>query len=263
MDLQDYRKQIDEIDDQLVKLFEQRMEVTRGIVAYKQEHGMKILDAGREREKLASVCAKVKPELRNYTSVLYSSIFELSRSYQSRQMTKFTELSQKITDAIENTPRLFPENASVAVSGVEGAYAQIATEKMFKMPFILYMNNFQGVFAAIEGGLAQYGVVPIENSTAGSVKQVYDLMIRHNFSIVRSVRLKIDHNLLVNDGTRLEDIKEIYSHEQALNQCSAFLEKLKFVNGDSPQKTPRKRSFRGVMCISQPRRAAERSDGHA
>jgi len=223
MDLQDYRKQIDEIDDQLVKLFEQRMEVTKGIVAYKQEHGMKILDAGREREKLAAVCAKVKPELRNYTSVLYSSIFELSRSYQSRQMTKFTELSRKITDAIENTPRLFPEDASVAVAGVEGAYAQIAAEKMFKMPFILYMNNFHGVFAAIESGLCQYGVVPIENSTAGSVKQVYDLMVSHNFSIVRSVRLKVDHNLLVNEGTKLEDIKEIYSHEQAINQCAGFL----------------------------------------
>ncbi len=226
MDLQDYRKQIDEIDDRLVQLFAQRMEVTKGIVAYKQAHGMKILDAGREREKLASVCAKVPPELRNYTSVLYSSIFELSRSYQSRQMTKFTELSEKITDAIENTPRLFPENASVAVSGVEGAYAQIAAEKMFKMPFILYMNSFQGVFAAVDSGLAQYGVVPIENSTAGSVKQVYDLMISHNFSIVRSVRLKIDHNLLVNEGTKLEDIREIYSHEQAISQCAGFLKTL-------------------------------------
>ena len=155
MDLSDYRKQIDEIDDQLVKLFEERMEVTKGVVEYKKEHGMKILDAGREREKLATVCAKVKPELQNYTSVLYSSIFELSRSYQSRHMTKFTDLSQKISDAIENTPRLFPENAAVAVSGVEGAYAQIATEKMFKRPFIMYMNNFQGVFSAIDSSLSQ------------------------------------------------------------------------------------------------------------
>ena len=226
MDLQDYRKQIDEIDDQLVKLFEQRMEVANGIAAYKKANGIKILDAGRERAKLAAICSKVKPELQNFTSVLYSSIFELSRSYQSRQMSQFTELSQKIVDAIDNTPRLFPEKASVAVSGVEGAYAQIATEKIFKMPFILYMNNFQGVFSAIDSGLAQYGVVPIENSTAGSVKQVYDLMVKHNFSIVRTVRLKIDHNLLANDGAKLEDIKEIYSHEQAISQCAGFLKTL-------------------------------------
>ena len=226
MDLTDYRKQIDEIDQQLVQLFVRRMQVCGDIADWKQANGKKVLDAGRERDKLQSVCAQVPPELQNYTSVLYSSIFELSRSYQSRRLTKFTDLSQTITDAIESTPRLFPEKASVAVAGVEGAYAQIAAEKMFKLPAILYMNSFQGVFAAIDSGLAQYGVVPIENSTAGSVKQVYDLMSHHNFSIVRSVRLKVDHNLLVNEGTKLEDIKEIYSHEQAISQCAGFLKTL-------------------------------------
>ena len=114
----------------------------------------------------------------------------------------------------------------MGVCGVEGAYAQIAAEKLFKMPFILYFNNFEGVFTAIEKGLCQYGVVPIENSTAGSVKKVYDLMIHHNFSIVRSVRLKIDHNLLAKRGAKLENIKEIYSHEQAISQCAEFLKSL-------------------------------------
>ena len=94
------------------------------------------------------------------------------------------------------------------------------------MPFILYFNNFEGVFSAIENGLCQYGVVPIENSTAGSVKKIYDLMIHHNFSIVRSVRLKIDHNLLAKRGTKLSDVKEIYSHEQAISQCTEFLKSL-------------------------------------
>ena len=226
MDLKDYRKQIDEIDDQLVALFQQRMEVSEGIAAYKKERGLPILDAGREHEKINSVCAKVAPEMRNYTSVLYSSIFELSRSHQSQQMARYSELSQKITDAIENTPKLFPRDVTVGVCGVEGAFAQIATEKLFKMPFIMYFNNFEGVFSAIEGGLCQYGIVPIENSTAGSVKKVYDLMIKHNFSIVRSVRLKIDHNLLAKPNTKLSDVKEIYSHEQAISQCSQFLRTL-------------------------------------
>ena len=226
MDLQDYRKQIDEIDDQLTKLFLQRMEVASGIAQYKKEQGKPILDAGRERAKLNEICAKVPPEMRNYTSVLYSSLFELSRSYQSQQMSQYTELSNKIADAIAGTPSLFPQNVTVGVCGVEGAYAQLATEKLFKMPFIMYFNNFEGVFSAIEGGLCDYGVVPIENSTAGSVKQIYDLMIRHNFSIVRSVRLKIDHNLLAKRGTKLEDVKEIFSHEQAISQCSGFLKSL-------------------------------------
>jgi chorismate mutase/prephenate dehydratase len=111
----------------------------------------------------------------------------------------------------------------VACQGVEGAYSQIACEKIFKSPFIMYFKNFEGVFSAIEQGMCQYGILPIENSTAGSVNKVYDLMIRHNFSIVRTFRLKVDHNLLVNPGTKLSDIKEIYSHQQAISQCASFL----------------------------------------
>ncbi len=226
MDLKDYRQQMDDIDDQMIRLFRQRMETAGKIAEYKKEKGLPVLDAGREREKMSALCAKMPPEMRNYTSVLYSSLFELSRSYQSRQMQHYTELSQRINDAINGTPKLFPQDVTVGVCGVEGAFAQIACEKLFKMPFVMYFNNFEGVFAAIEKGLCRYGIVPIENSTAGSVKQIYDLMIRHNFSIVRSVRLKIDHNLLVKRGTKLEDIHEIFSHEQAISQCSEFLKSL-------------------------------------
>ena len=226
MDMKTYRKKIDDIDQELVRLFRERMETAKEIADYKKANNLPILDAGREREKLADVCSRVPAELRNYTSVLYSSLFELSRSYQTHQMEHYTELSEKISGAIDHTPRLFPRDASVAVCGVEGAYAQIACEKLFKMPFVMYFNNFEGVFSAIENGLCQYGVVPIENSTAGSVKKVYDLMTRHNFSIVRSARLKIDHNLLAKPGTKMENIREILSHEQAIHQCAEFLKSL-------------------------------------
>ena len=94
----------------------------------------------------------------------------------------------------------------------------------------MYFKSFEAVFSAIDQGLCQYGILPIENSTAGSVNKVYDLMIEHNFSIVRTFRLKIDHNLLVNPGTNLADIKEVYSHEQAINQCGNFLHSLPGVN---------------------------------
>ena len=226
MDLKEYRSQIDDIDQQLVQLFQQRMEVSKGIAEYKKEHGLPILDPGREREKLQKLSAGMEPDMQNYTSVLYSSLFELSRSYQSQQMSRYTELSNKITDAIENTPRQFPKNVTVGVCGVEGAYSQIACERIIKNPLIMYFNSFEGVFSAVENGLCQYGIVPIENSTAGSVKKVYDLMIRKNFSIIRSVRLKVDHNLLAKHGTKLEDVKEIFSHEQAISQCSEFLKTL-------------------------------------
>jgi len=159
----------------------------------------------------------------NYSRVLYSMIFELSRSYQRKRNDSTTQLFQNIVDSIENTPKLFPQTPMVACQGVEGAYSQIACEKMFKSPFIMYFKNFEGVFHAIEPGMCQYGILPIENSTAGSVKKVYDLMIHHNFSIVRTFRMKVDHNLIAKRDAKLSDIKVIYSHEQAINQCSDFL----------------------------------------
>ena len=226
MDIKDLRKEIDAVDDRIVSLFVQRMEVAARVADYKKANNLPILVPAREREKLLDVAQKAGPEMANYTRVLYSMIFELSRSYQSKRNAEQTSLFGRIANAIENTPKLFPQQAMVACQGVEGAYSQIACEKIIKDPLILYFKNFEGVFQAIDNGLCQYGILPLENSTAGSVNKVYDLMIRHNFSIVRTFRLKVDHNLLVKPGTQLSDIKEIFSHEQAINQCGTFLHKL-------------------------------------
>ena len=223
MDIQELRGTIDAIDTQLVELFGRRMEAAAQIADYKKANNLPIFVPSREREILQDVAKKAGPEMANYTRVLYSMLFELSRSYQSKCNREETPLYKQITDSIENTPKLFPQDPMVACQGVEGAYSQIACERMVKSPFIMYFKSFDGVFNAIEQGLCQYGILPIENSTAGSVKKVYDLMIHHNFSIVKSFRLKVDHNLLANAGTKLSDIKEIYSHEQALNQCDDFL----------------------------------------
>ena len=223
MDISEVRKEIDDIDSQLVQLFAQRMDAAAKIADYKKENGLPIYVPAREREVLQSVAEQAGPEMANYTRVLYSMLFELSRSYQRKRNTESTQLYKQITNSIENTPKLFPQAPMVACQGVEGAYAQIACEKIFKSPFIMYFKNFDGVFNAIEQGLCQYGILPIENSTAGSVKKVYDLMIHHNFSIVRTFRLKIDHNLLALPGAKLDQIYEIYSHEQAINQCAEFL----------------------------------------
>lgn len=225
MELSDYRIEIDRIDRQLTQLFAQRMEVSAGIGAYKKEHGLPVLDPARERKKLLDIAEQTPEELKEYAVSLYSLLFELSRSYQNRLSAGETPLTQSIRAAIENTPQLFPEQASVACQGVEGAYSQLACDKLFRLSNVLYFSNFEAVFSAIEKGLCRYGVIPVENSTAGSVNAVYDLMMHHNFRIVRSIRLKVDHNLLVKPGTRREDIREIYSHQQAISQCSAFLAK--------------------------------------
>lgn len=225
MDLSQYREQIDQIDDELIQLFARRMETAAQIAQWKRQAGKPVMDAGRERAKLLDVMNKCPAEFKDYAVSLYSLLFELSRSYQHRILDSSSALTEQISAAIAHTAPLFPKTASVACQGVEGAYSQLACEKLFRLPNIFYFNSFDAVFSAIEKGLCRYGIIPLENSTAGSVNKVYDLMMRHNFRIVRSVRLKVDHNLLVKPGTKLEDIQEIYSHEQAINQCARYLQK--------------------------------------
>ena len=226
MELNELRNEINRIDDEILELFLRRMDVAEQVADYKREHSLPIYQPQREREILKNAAEKAGDEMGGYARVLFSMLMELSKSNQNRRISPSLELHQKIADAIEHTPRLFPRAPMVACQGVEGANSQIACEKIFQNPCILYFKSFEGVFSAIEQGLCQYGILPIENSTAGSVKKVYDLMIHHNFSIVRTFRLKVDHNLLAKPGTDLSDIREVYSHEQALNQCSAFLESL-------------------------------------
>ena len=226
MELKDVREQIDSIDNEIVRLFQERMKVAADVAEYKKANGKAILDKARERQKLNDIVEKTDEDFKSYMHVLYSLIFELSRSYQGRLINDGTGLQKRIEDAVENTEKLFPKRAEVACQGVEGAYSQIACEKLFSMPNIMYFNSFEGVFAAIDQGLCRYGVLPIENSTAGSVNKIYDLMIKYDFSIVRSTRIKVDHNLLAKKGVKLSDIKEIFSHEQAISQCAEFLKKL-------------------------------------
>ena len=230
MDLTEIRQEIDGIDQELVRLFCARMNLSAQVADYKKANNLPIFVPARERAILQKVAQMAGPEMENYTRVLYSMLFELSRSYQSKRNGEISPLYQTISQAIEHTPQLFPQSPIVACQGVEGAYSQIACEKIFKSPLIMYFKSFDAVFNAIEQGMCQYGILPIENSTAGSVTKVYDLMIRHNFSIVRTFRLKIDHNLLANPGAALSDIKTIYSHEQAISQCSDFLHSLPGVN---------------------------------
>ena len=226
MELSDYRQQIDGIDSRLLALLYQRMEVAAQIAGYKKAHNLPALDAGRERAKLQQIADAAPEDLREYAVSLYSLIFELSRSCKNRLLGVTSPLTAEIEQAIARTPQLFPEHPAVACQGVEGAYSEQACERLFKRPSTFFFSSFEAVFSAIEKGLCRYGVLPLENSTAGSVNAVYDLMTQHNFRIVRSVRIKVDHNLLANPGAKLENIREIYSHEQAISQCAHFLQGL-------------------------------------
>ena len=226
MNLQDLRQQIDTIDDDLVRLFQQRMNISADIAHYKQSNNIPVYDPERERQKLYDLSGKAEENRAAYVTALYSLMFELSRADQERILNPESALADRIQDAVRETAQQFPERATVACQGTEGAYSQFAAEKLFKLPGILYFNTFEGVFSAVDSGLCSYGVLPLENSTAGSINQVYDLMMHYPFSIVRSARLKIDHCLLAKEGTGIKSVKEIFSHEQAITQCSGFIKSL-------------------------------------
>lgn len=228
-ELKDLREKIDAIDQQMVDLFKQRMEVSKEVAAYKQANGLPTLDAGRERALLGKVGEQAGEELADYTQSVYRTILAAGRSYQNACSGVTSKVYETIRKALDTTPDLFPQRATVACQGVEGAYSQIACDSIFKAPTILYFNTFEHVFKAVESGMCQYGVLPIENSTAGSVNAIYDLMTKHNFSIVRSARLKVSHNLLCKHGVKKEEIKEIFSHQQAISQCAGYLSTLKGV----------------------------------
>jgi len=229
MDLSDYRTQIDEIDDNMVDLFVKRMEIAADIARYKVEHNMSVLNKSREREILSRVSKRAGEELEGYTRMMFSNIFDLSRSYQKRLTVTETPLTNEIRDALAHAPSVFPSKGVVACQGIEGAYSQMACDRLFSFADILYFRTFEGVFQAVERGLCEFGILPIENSSYGSVNAVYDLMQHYHFHIVRSLKLKIDHSLLALPGATLGGIREIYSHEQAIGQCSAFLKNHKHI----------------------------------
>lgn len=229
MDLQKAREGINEIDSKLVQLFRERMELAKEVAGAKQKAGLPVYNREREREVLNRVSDLAGKELESYVRVLYESLFDVSRAYQHQLMGSRSVLPEQILQAEQTTEPVFPKRAVVACQGVEGAYSQGACDRLFTLPSIMYFNSFQGVFQAVEQGLCRFGILPIENSTAGSVNQVYDLMKKHHFYIARSIRLRVDHNLLAKKGAKLSDIKEIFSHQQAIDQCSDFLKSLKGV----------------------------------
>lgn len=224
MELQELRNNIDRIDEQIVSLFVERMEAAKQVAEVKAQNKTSIAHPDRERELLLRVSELSPKGLDGYTRQLYGTVLDLSRAYQAKLMRAGdAELTKRIRNSIDTTPNLFPASGRVACQGVAGAYSQLACDRIFSQADIMYFKNFEGVFNAVEKGLCQYGVLPIENSSYGAVKEVYDLMRTKKCHIVRGTTLQISHTLLAKPGVRFEDVRELYSHEQAIGQCSAFL----------------------------------------
>ena len=229
MELSEIRTKIDAVDDQLLQLFLERMDLAEEVAAYKNEHHLPILNKQREREVLAKVTEKAGDKER-YAYHLYSTLFELARSRQAELINAPTKVAAQVEASLAAGDPVFPQTGLVACQGVEGANSQVACDRILPRGNIVYVKTFDAVVSAVESGLCKFGVLPIENSSNGSVRAVYDLLQNRKLSVVRSTRLCIRHELLALPGVKMEDITEIYSHEQAIGQCSKFLNSLNGVH---------------------------------
>ena len=228
MELSEIRTRIDTVDDQLLALFLQRMDLSDEVAAYKNEHSLPILNKERERGILARVTEQAG-ERERYVYHLFSTLFELARSRQAELINAPTMVGAQVRASLEAGTELFPQTGLIACQGVEGGNSQAACDRLFPRGRLMYVKTFEAVASAVESGLCKFGVLPIENSSNGSVRSVYGLLQERKLSIVRSTRLCIRHELLALPGVKMEDITEIYSHQQAIGQCSRFLEGLKGV----------------------------------
>lgn len=221
MDLNTLRDHIDEIDSKLLSLFEQRMELTQQVAVYKKEHHLQIFHPEREQAILNRVEQRVqKKENSQAAKVFFSVLMDISKCQQKRVISEPSEISQKISDHLGITCK---SPRKIACQGVPGAYSHIAAEQLFNSPNIIYHSSFEDVFDAVENDTADYGILPIDNSSAGTVGEVYNLMRKHSFFICHSTKVKVEHCLCARPGIQLKEVTHVFSHTQALHQCSNFL----------------------------------------
>ena len=225
MELTELRKKMDGINQEILGLFLERMKLSEEIGAYKKENSLPVLDKTRERDMLAAI-EEAGGEYGQYAYFLFSTLAGLSKARQSEMVHEKTKVGGEVEEALLAGGDVFPRTGVVACQGVEGSNSQAACDKLLPRGRIVFVKTFEAVFDAVGSGLCKYGVLPIENSTNGSVRAVYDLLQKKRFSIVRSTSLYIRHELLAKPGARLKDLCEIYSHEQAIGQCSKFIASL-------------------------------------
>lgn len=221
--LQELREQLDEIDAQIVDLYQKRMDVCSKVGEYKVAAGRKVFDKQREIEKLAAVTANVENEFyKKGLRELYEQLMSMSRKLQYQLLTKRGALGRLPFIKVD---QLDVEDSRIVFQGTEGAYSQAAMEKYFGKDINSYhVQTFRDAMEAIEEGSADFAVLPIENSSAGAVNEVYDLLMEFENYIVGEVFLPIDHTLAALPGTKLSDIERVYSHPQALMQSAKFLD---------------------------------------
>lgn len=217
MDLKSMRDEIDRIDDEMAELFRKRASVAEKVAEYKRRNNMAVFQGGREAEVLERAAEHVPDDLKDGARLFFTTLMDISKC---RQQQLLTEIPPFIVDD--------PIASPVVGAVTKGSYTADACEKFCGADCdVRYFSDFAEVFSAVENGDIDYGVLPIENSTAGEVNVTYDLMLKHKFFICRSTMIPINHVLAAKKGAKLSDIKVVMSHQMALKQCSGFIKREK------------------------------------
>lgn len=225
-DLQEIRQRIDKIDKQLVDLFQERMECAKDVAEYKKGKSMAIYDQEREEAKLKALSGLVEGKfLKRSVKELFLQIMSISRKYQYQLLGTRDRYIENYFHQVEELE--IYDDTRVVYQGVEGAYSQMAVEKFFGEEIDSYhVESFNDVALALNHGDADYGILPIENSSAGNVEGNYDILLKNDVCIVGEVIIQIEHALVGLPGAKKEDIKVVYSHPQGLMQCQEYLNQM-------------------------------------
>ena len=222
-DLLELREEIDKVDKQIVALFEERMQISEDVAKYKIANGKKVFDKDRERSKLETLKGLADNDFnRHGIEELFQQIMSMSRKLQYQLLTENGAAGRLPFIAVDDIEK---ENVRVVYQGVEGAYSHAAMREYFgKDVNCFHVKKWRDAMEAIAEGAADYAVLPIENSSAGIVADNYDLLVNFENYIVGEQIIKCEHALLGLPGTKLEDIRTVYSHQQALSQCEEYLD---------------------------------------
>ncbi len=226
MDLLELRNEIDKLDDELLPLLLKRMDISRQVAEYKVQNGIPVLNEQRELEILEDVASKCG-EQGEVIKTVFSAIMDASRALQHKIIGGGEELRNLISNA-KCEKNLTANGEPIACQGVQGAYSGEAAKALFPDSPIDFHKQFEDVFEAVNQNKARFGIIPVENSTAGSVHESYDLIMKYKFFIVGAYDLRVDHCLCAKPGVKFEDIENVYSHTQALSQCNIFLKNFDF-----------------------------------
>lgn len=218
-DLTEIRKDINDIDEQLVRLFKARMDCAKEVGEYKKENNIPVFNEKREGEILDKVAVK-GGEYGSYTRLLYSDIMELSRALQHNIIGS----GKALRSLIETAESDYPESGvKVAYQGIKGANGHEAALRLFPNGDCFGLKTFSDVFDAVDSGKAEFGMLPVENSTAGSVSAVYDLILKHRFYIVGALDMPIDYCLCGLRQSEISDIEKVWTHPQSISQCENYI----------------------------------------